>query len=191
MTCIVGLVAGGRVVLGADSAGVGGLDLRTRAEAKVFRRGPYLVGYTTSFRMGQLLKYTLKYRCHQEWDLITPQPTPKDDLRHMATEFVDNVRECLKAGGFAEKTNEAEKGGHFLVGYRGRLYEIESDYQVATFHDAYAAVGCGADFALGALEVLDGIPGGSAECDALEALKVAEKFSAGVRGPFTILASDS
>jgi hypothetical protein len=51
MTCIVGLVDGGRVWLGGDSAGVSGWDLTVRADRKVFRNGPYVMGFTTSFRM--------------------------------------------------------------------------------------------------------------------------------------------
>lgn len=57
MTCIVGLVDGDRVILGGDSAGIAGWHLQLRADEKVFRNGPYAIGFTTSFRMGQILRY--------------------------------------------------------------------------------------------------------------------------------------
>ena len=52
MTCIVGLIDGRRVWMGGDSAGVSGLDITVRADAKVFRNGDFLIGFTSSFRMG-------------------------------------------------------------------------------------------------------------------------------------------
>ena len=57
MTCIVGLIDGRRVWMGGDSAGVSGLDITVRADAKVFRNGDFLIGFTSSFRMGQLLAF--------------------------------------------------------------------------------------------------------------------------------------
>ena len=58
MTCIVGLVHEGVVYIGGDSAGVAGLSLVVRAD-EMFRNGDFLMGFTTSFRMGQLLRYKL------------------------------------------------------------------------------------------------------------------------------------
>lgn len=140
MTAIVGLVHDGAVHIGGDSAGVGGWSLTVRADSKVFANGPYIMGFTSSFRMGQLLRYAL-----------TP-PAPTVGLeKFMATTFIDTVRECLKAGGFATKESEREMGGTFLVGCRGRLFVVYDDYQVAEAADGYAAVGCGFDIALGDL----------------------------------------
>ncbi len=57
MTCIVGIETDKGVVIGGDSAGVSGLGLTVRADEKVFARGPFVMGFTSSFRMGQLLRY--------------------------------------------------------------------------------------------------------------------------------------
>ena len=46
--------------IGGDRAGVAGLSLTVRADEKVFQNGEFLMGFTTSFRMGQLLRYSLK-----------------------------------------------------------------------------------------------------------------------------------
>ncbi len=54
MTAIVGLVHNATVYIGGDSAGVSGYSMTVRADSKVFTIGPYLMGFTTSFRMGQL-----------------------------------------------------------------------------------------------------------------------------------------
>jgi ATP-dependent protease HslVU (ClpYQ) peptidase subunit len=175
MTAIVGLARAGSVYIGGDSAGVAGLSLSVRDDAKVFRRGGYLFGFTTSFRMGQLIRYSLA------------APKPKKDLdAFMTTKFVDALRQCLKDGGWARKQEEREEGGTFLVGVRGRLYTIYDDYQVAQAADGFAAVGCGDQIALGALYAT-AATGMKPRARVKVALRAAERFSAGVRGPFICL----
>lgn len=164
--------------MGADSAGVGGYSLTVRADTKVFRNGPMLFGFTTSFRMGQLLRYAL----------TVPDHDPRVDVeKYMATTFVDAVRECLKSHGFASKSCEVESGGTFLVGYKGRLFCIYDDYQVAEAADRYDAVGCGHDIAKGALFATPELSG---EERAKTALSAAERYSSGVRSPFVVMALD-
>jgi ATP-dependent protease HslVU (ClpYQ) peptidase subunit len=172
MTCIVAIVENGEVHIGGDSAGVGGYSITVRADRKVFRNGPFVMGFTTSFRMGQLLAHSLK----------APRRHPEDDVyAFMVTDFINAVRTCLKDGGYASKENETEAGGTFLVGYAGRLFTIYDDYQVGESVDGYVAVGCGQDLALGSLHSTVG----QAPADRVRiALEAAEHFSAGVCGPF-------
>ncbi len=180
MTCVVGLVERGRVWMGADSVSgdTGQWIVNTERTPKVFLRDGLLIGFTSSWRMGQLLR----------WKLQIPQhPADLDAHEWLATAFVDAVRECLKAGGYAKKENEVEQGGTFLVGYRGRLFEILGDYQAAEPAELYTAVGCGRQFALGSLHSTVGhTPVRRVDT----ALKSAEYFSAYVRGPFQILSDD-
>jgi ATP-dependent protease HslVU (ClpYQ) peptidase subunit len=60
MTCIVGFRQGGKVIVGGDSAGISGWDVTVRADPKVFVAGDYVMGFTSSFRLGQLLQFRLK-----------------------------------------------------------------------------------------------------------------------------------
>ncbi|MDB5358883.1 MAG: hypothetical protein JWO51_180 [Rhodospirillales bacterium] len=174
MTCIVGIVHKGSVVIGGDSAGVGGYDMQIRADRKVFRNGSLIMGFTSSFRMGQLLAVKL----------TPPRHHPDDDLwRYMVGPFVDEVRTVLSAGGYSKKENNVEEGGCFLVGFRGRLFQIESDFQVGERTDGFSAVGCGEAYALGSLAETDGR---APDVRVRRALAAAERFSAGVRGPFHI-----
>jgi ATP-dependent protease HslVU (ClpYQ) peptidase subunit len=173
MTCVVGVVHQGDVYIGGDSASFSGLDMTHRRDPKVFRNGPFLIGFTSSFRMGQLLQYAF----------TPPVQGPEDVYKYMVTTFIDSVRDCFQAGGFAEKKSEREVAGVFLVGYRGRLFKIDSDYQVAESMDVMAAIGCGANVALGALFVLGDK---SPKERILWALAAAERFNASVRGPFVL-----
>jgi ATP-dependent protease HslVU (ClpYQ) peptidase subunit len=177
LTVIVGLVHKHRVHLGGDSAGVSGYQLTVRRDPKVFTNGPYVMGFTTSFRMGQLLRHAFKV------------PRPKGDLdRFMVTGFVDALRSCLKDGGWARKDAEQEQAGTFLVGIHGRLFSIESDYQVAEPADGYAAVGGGDELALGALHAT-AVLGMKPRQRLTAALAAADHHSAGVVGPYTFAVS--
>lgn len=185
MTCIVGLVKEGDVYIGGDSQGTDGRRLLqcVRADQKVFRKKDMIFGFTSSYRMGQLLRYKLSF----------PRPHEGQDLyEFMVTDFVDEVRTCLKDGGYASKNNEVEEGGTFLVGYRGRLFTIGDDYQVAESHWPFDAVGCGDQLALGALFALtDGGDAGTQPPDdpiraIAVAIRAASEFSAGVGGPIHI-----
>ena len=69
------------------------------------------------------------------------------------------------------------------IGKAGRLFTIQSDYQVAEVADNYTAVGCGQDYALGSLyATLESIPTKRIKL----ALETAAYFSAAVRPPFVI-----
>lgn len=178
MTCIVGLIQGDDIWMGGDSAGVDvrRLEIRSRKDTKVFEvDGKFLIGYTSSFRMGQLMRFGFS---------PPSQEGKAADYEYMCTVFIDAIRKRLKDGGYAKVKDGREEGGQFLVGYRGRLYTIHEDFQVGETSDEFDAVGCGADYALGSLysrkNPLD------PKWSILEALKAAEYFSAGVRRPFVV-----
>ena len=173
MTCIAGLVHDGQVYIGADSAGVDDrLHLTTRADRKVFKNGEFVIGFTTSFRMGQLLRYSL----------TPPIKHPSTSVfEYMATDFIDAVRKCLTDGQWGKKCEEQAAGGTFLVGYSGRLFTIEEDYQIGESLSDIAACGAGDLVAIGALSMTDGREPINRLTAALTA---AEKHMANVRGPF-------
>jgi hypothetical protein len=177
VTCIVALRDGDTVYMGCDSAGVGDYSRQNRLDPKIYRvADEMLIGFTTSFRMGQLLGYSLSLpKHHADVSIET----------YMATCFINAVRDCLKAGGWAEKDKDQERGGTFLAAYRGRIFEVAGDYQVGERVEPYSAVGCGFDLALGSLYTSGriGSPTGPRE-RVLMALEAAAEFSAGVHGPF-------
>lgn len=176
MTCIAGVVENGIVYIGGDSAGVANYDLTVRADSKVFINGHFIMGFTSSFRMGQLLRYSF----------IPPDYDPRVEVdKYMVTTFIDAVRKCLKDGGYATTIDGEESAGTFLVGFNGRLFIIDSDYQVGESIDSFCSVGCGAPYAVGSLSSTSGKP----EERIRKALETAERFNAGVRGPFVIMSN--
>lgn len=179
MTCIVGFTDGERVTIGGDSAGVSSYELTIRADQKVWARDGWAFGFTTSFRMGQILRYRL----------TPPAMTQGQELEHfMVVTFVDAVRQALKDGGWAKLKEAREEGGNFLVGTRGRLFTVYSDFQVAESTAPFVSVGCGAEFALGAMHAMEHADLAAADRIG-RALEIAARCSTGVAGPFAVVST--
>lgn len=161
----------GNVYIGGDSAGVAGLSLTPRADEKVFGNGPFVMGFTSSFRMGQLLRYKFD---------PPKQTVNSDDMKYMVTDFIDSARKLFTDNGFGDKSN----GGNFLVGYNSQLYNIDDDFQVGIPILNYDACGCGRDIALGAMFASQNK---KPEDRIRIALEAASTFNGGVTAPFKIL----
>lgn len=182
MTCIAGIVKNGIVYIGGDSAGIAGDSLRHRKDEKVFLLKNNIdnmaFGFTTSFRMGQLLRYGFKAPDH---------PKSMNDMEYLCTLFIDAVRNRFKNGGWLERRNDMECGGTFLMGYRGKLYYIGSDFQVGETNNSFDSVGSGREVAIGALHILSSIDSFTVEDKIIKSLEAAEQYNSAVSGPFKIV----
>lgn len=184
MTVIVGLVAeDGTIYMGGDSAATNNVgDQMLIENQKVFYpvKCPwYLIGFAGSFRLGQLLRYSLPR---------IPKPPKNADVQHfLSTVFVDGMRKCFKAAGFSKFSQHGqERGGFCLVGYKGQIYRIEDDYQVLVLASDYAALGTGQSFALGSLHSTEQVPSLTPEERILMALKAAVANNSMCRDPLYI-----
>lgn len=176
MTCIVAIIEKDKVIMGADSAGVSGLDITIRKDPKIFKNKNFLIGCTTSFRMIQLLMFSFK----------PPKIKRKPLFEYMCTDFINEVRKCFKDGGFLQKYNDGdEKGGMFLVAYKNNLFMIDSDFQVQESKINYESIGSGNSYALGSLSTTNYLKMSSKKRINI-ALKVAAKHNAGVSAPFIL-----
>lgn len=184
MTVIVGIVNNdGDIYMGGDSAGTaadGSQSIFTNKKVFTPVNGPwYLIGTCGSFRLAQVLKYSL-----------TPPapPGPNVDLeRFMARDFIDSVRECYKEGGVLTHSDDGADTGHgaiFMVGYQGRLFKIEENFQVLSDRRSYMAVGSAENIALGVLYATDGQ---DPITRITTAMKASVAYNAWVREPFEIM----
>ncbi len=176
MTCIVALRDGQDVYMGADSAGVGQGSMEIRRDPKVFRIGACLFGFTSSFRMGQILRF----------HLTLPERGRMEAYRWTVERLVPEIRSIYSEHGFMTKKDGYESGGTFLLTVDSRLFCIQDDFQVSERVEDFDSCGCGQKYAVGALEILQGFDLLPVE-KVKKALRAAEKFSTGVRGPFRIL----
>ena len=143
MTCIVGIKHNGKVYIGGDSQGSTYHSKVIRADQKVFVRDDMIFGFTSSYRMGQILRYSfvIPKRLHED----------NDDMKYLVDKFIPALIKCYDEGGYLTKVQNASVGGTFLLGYKNKLYKIENDFQVGESVDDYDACGSGEDFALGSL----------------------------------------
>ena len=176
MTVIVGLKHNGNIYIGGDSAGVRGYEIRQRNDTKVFIKGSFIFGYTTSFRMGQILRFAFE---------PPKRKNGTDIFEYMCTSFINELRKTFKNHGFFKNDHGTDQGGEFIVGYASRLFSIESDFQVAEIVDDFTACGCAHDLAMGSMfSTKDLIKDPNERI--LMALKAAERYSSAVSMPFVI-----
>jgi ATP-dependent protease HslVU (ClpYQ) peptidase subunit len=178
MTCIVGIAQSGKVWMGGDSLGVRNGTKLTMNGGKVARVGEFVLGACGYQRHVSLSRH-----------VFDPPPLVADaDLDvYMAKEFAEGWRSCLRDNGMLGVEDGVEYfDGMLLVGARGALYEIDSNFGVCRPSEGYSAIGSGDNIALGALYAAKGAP---PEKRIRLALEAAERWDSGVRGPFQIIST--
>ena len=188
MTTIVAVSCSDRIVMGGDSAGCNGLGLiELRADPKVFERDGYLIGYTTSYRMGQVLRYCAEL----------PKPPEEGDLHaFMVRDFIPAVRHAYAEHGFAKTASKGEErdgrhfgetgqacGGLFVVAVGASLFIVREDFQVGVPLLPYIAIGSGALVAYGVLFATADL---APEERVRVALEAAAQHTSCVRPPFAL-----
>ena len=201
MTCICAITDGTTVHMGGDAAASNTFSVETRVQPKVFGKdytlvsdgvvttGTMLVGYTESFRMGQILEHSLSVP-KMDLDSITGDALDHKIMNYMVNTFVPSVIQCFKTNSWERNDEDGPVvGGDFLVGFQGRLFYVGSDFQVGQSLRNYAAVGSGEDIARGAMYALkEHGPARINNQKVLEAaLEAAAEMTPYVRPPFTVL----
>jgi hypothetical protein len=176
--------------MGGDTAGSNNAVRHQVAHPKVFLKSvpvqdkeaePMLIGGCGSFRMLQLLEYSL----------VAPQvDTDKSMVAYLATDFADALRTLFKNKGLAHSNNGVESmtegGSSFLVGFRGQLYHMYSDYQAFAVKEQEDAAGSGDLLAIGSLVTSRPLKW-SPEKRVEAALIAAGTINPFVAGPYNIL----
>lgn len=137
MTLIIGIdiEVGNKkyVYLAGDKCGSNGFTKDNYTKSKIFKRDDYAFGYTTSFRMGQILEFA---------DISKDLPSWKQE-KNLYTSFVDWVRNSMDKGGFLETKSGVLKCGNFIF-YNGNiLCEFQDDLSVLIPEDGLMACGSG------------------------------------------------
>lgn len=187
MTCVVAVVEGdGSIHFGCDSLGSNGHSQTVLTDPKIFRNGESLIGFTGSFRMGQLLQHSF----------VLPDKTEgQTEKEYLVTSFMDSARMTFKLGGFGYHAdgdfNEegGDVGGDFLLGYRGNLYMIQSDYALLHAVDDFAAIGSGEEPANAVLFATRGL-GMDPTARLQLALEAAAYQISSVKPPFHFMSMD-
>ena len=176
LTCIVAVKDGKTIYMGADSAGSGGGYTESRKDPKVWVDGEFIYGFTSSFRMGAILRYHFK----------PPRRGKLSVDAYMNTRYVDELMQTLSDNWWIEDKTAKAEGGTFIVGYAGRIFCVQSDFQVGETRDKYYSVGSGSWHALGSLFSTEGLLQ-SPEQRVKIALRASAKFTTTVEPPFKIV----
>lgn len=177
MTVIVGLEYDEGVLIAADTQGSNGHIGLERDDTKTFTAHGISYGFTSSYRMGQILKY------HTEEVLSPLRET--DLFGYVVSCLVPMYRRVLGEHGFKKNNSGEETGGTFLIGIDGKLFSIEDDFQVEHTVSGYNAVGCGYQLALGSMHSTENLM--SPHDRVTFAVQAAIKFSTGCGGSITVL----
>jgi ATP-dependent protease HslVU (ClpYQ) peptidase subunit len=175
------MVKDNKVWIGGDSAGSDNSSICIRRDPKVFKNGHFLIGFCGSFRFGQLLHYKFTPPLNSE---------EKDAFNFMVTDFADAVRELAKEHGILKIEDNVEEleDIQLLIGYQGRLFTLEEDFQIGEVENEYYAVGEGMDLALGSMYTTSRQKRGYTPRKRLEmALEASALFCKSVAPPFVIL----
>ena len=134
MTVVAGLISDGVVYMGGDRGASDGDSILSMDSPKIVKVNDWLIGYAGSGGLGQIVEHLDCWREH-----------PKDVEKFLRMVFVEEyIKAREKVGG------KDEEEAALLIGYKGKLYEIDtSDYGIFSF--AYTAIGSGCAIALGSL----------------------------------------
>lgn len=173
MSCVVGIKQKGKIYLGADSCVTDAGRVLTLKDPKIFRRGEFLIGFCGDLRVGQLLKHT--------------------KIRGIETieNFVEFMKELFKKEGYIRKYKDKDCPAistetEFIIAHKGRMYTVGEDLSIVEdSKNDYAAIGSGADFALGSLFATKNTRISSRK-RLIRALKCSAYFDPGVGTPFRV-----
>lgn len=179
MTCIVGMVRDNSVWIGGDSAGSDDTSICIRRDPKIFKSNGFLIGYSGSFRFGQLVRYKF----------IPPDRSDQRDVfEYMVSDFSEAIRILAKDHGVSKVEDNVEEITNIslLIGYQGRLFTLEEDFQIGEVINEYYAIGGGTDLALGSMYTTKDLKYTPKKRLQI-ALEAAAAFSKSVAPPFIIL----
>ena len=147
MTCIIAFRdKDNNVWLGGDKLGS---DSRTKIitkDPKVFKNGDMYFGYTTSFYMGQLLKYN--------WEAPSRKMNETDDM-YIFSSVRDSISKLFNDSKFGKDKDDNEPNyGLFIMVYKKRIFLVEPNMAFIEVDDI-ATCGSGQDVAMGTVMALN------------------------------------
>lgn len=169
MSCIVGLLKDKKLYMGSEGrATTDDGEKRPILATKLFWNGDFLIGFAGSVRTGQLLK--------AEYFEVP------DDVHELA----DAIRGHLGVKGSLATSDDqlSVQNCNFLVGFKGRLYEILTDFQLNEVYGDFLSIGSGSTYAMGSLFTSKRVKSG--EKRVLLALRAAVEFDSRCGPPYFI-----
>lgn len=177
MTCIVGLEAQGRVWLGSDSYAGSDVNKDILDRPKWFKKGALTFAFAGSFRAAQVVEHHV---------VIPAIKRNENHLSYIVMVVAKSLRKGLEEGGATIRKSGTPEGTEttFLLAFQGKLYLVQEDYSIVRSQRGFAAIGTGADFALGSMAALKSRL--SPKDAVLESLKHSAEWCPQVSAPFYV-----
>jgi len=135
VTCIVGITNGKNVYIGGDRGASDEESIVSLTKPKVYVRGDWIFAYSGSLGTGQLMQ------C-----ITMPEVEELDPFIVLRMDIVQELKSAIESFGTGDSDHTAE----FLIGCKGRLFELSTaDWSVAEVNET--ALGSGGAFAMGSL----------------------------------------
>lgn len=172
MTCIVAIAHEGNVYMGGERGHSTSGWIASSTRPKISQHGEYLFGYSSNAGIGQWIAEGFTFPIIDK-DI--------DNYTHLITVFMPALRDFLSDNDIKKdgETHEAD----LYLGFRGKVYEINTDHMYCTEYDEIAG-GSGYQYAFGSLYT-------SRDKDPIEriglALGAAITYSPSCQGPIDIL----
>lgn len=181
MTVIAALVDGDRVLMGADRIGTQWDETRMRLEVGKLRHGE---GPGGRYALGCAGQRRVNQETVIRWE--PPTATPATFPYAVAASLERHFRSDAGLWDLVVSKEHGTLQGRWLLGWRSRIWHIGCDFTVDELSDPFWAIGCAADYAMGALSVTEGMD--LAPLDRLGmALDAAAQFDVHVVGPFDVV----
>lgn len=157
MTCIIAHTDGVSSFLAGDKLGSNGFTKTVQTEPKVFEKEfiklhddgltrtkeVMALGYTTSFRMGQLLNYNLN---------LPEQDASQTFSQYLVLKVIPIIRQMFKEEWGARDASQDVGGGQFIILHNHTIYEVQEDFSVLQPKTRITAVGSGTYHAIAAMQ---------------------------------------
>lgn len=176
-----------------DSGFISQVTTLKDGNGKVAVNGKYLLGAAGDMRAINLLHHVYQ-------PPTIPIGTYGKKLDQFFTsKVIPSIRECFEQQGYAlpdtdKKEHIAEQASTILVSLVGSIYVVEGDYSWVSDAQNFYALGTGAPYALGALQVTRGkrkLTISQARTLAIKALTVAAKFDPHTAAPFNTFVQEA
>lgn len=178
MTCIFGMVSDGKIYMVGDSCSANSEYRSVSAIRKIVRYDSMLLGFCGSWRDLQIAQ-----------TYFTPEARPEgtSDLRYLVKYVADPLRDLFRDyESVGVESNKSTADSQILLGYRERIYTIETNFQVSARQDNIGSVGSGTYYALGAFTALARAGKAHPETLLTETLEIVAQYDPFVAGPFYV-----
>jgi ATP-dependent protease HslVU (ClpYQ) peptidase subunit len=172
MTCIAVVRQDNKIYMAGDRGASDDDTILTLSTPKVWKLGPYLIGYAGTLD-GERVRYNFNPYV----------PDIKDIDKFMQTKFIKQLRQFYNDW-WVDTSKDADLG--LIICVKGQIYEHNAvDMSLSKYTGDYLAMGSGAQYAYGYLNATEKIKDGKKRV--MGAVSSAIKFSPSCVGPVDVV----